>query len=612
MSLKYTVPFEIVQWQNTMFKEFDKLRQDYNSSNEKIYQNNDMDMIHSFNRHPDIHPYYYDSLEDNKILVKDQFSGKLIKKDQCLLGIDGLFYYKFDPKFVTSNLNTSVINAYKDLLRGKTTEEEINKRFSKYILQLHTGDCIPFDIKYIDVQISSSNFAHCIHENLCKNFPLNKYKVETLIKDKIDNIFERCLDLAKYFTRVNKEETTYIRFKNVILAGFYDEFNHIYVPELKTWLQTHSNDRQDIVLIPFHPIFIGYIGKPSFNTKPIPKKTRNNEGIIMDFKANVCSFKTPFMMLEEEKNIYDSLTKDKDKVPPEHNPIFLGLELELIARQADAQQPNFSNLISKIAKSDFSNHCIMKHDGSLKDRVTGLNFGVEFVTVPATLAYHKKMFEDNFFNKENMFHKNFMSNEKCGIHVHISKNVLTTLQWGKLMYFLNAKENIAFMNEISNRQPTIYCARENTPNRNKHGLIVGAKMIASACVDRNIKKGLINQSLGHIDELRRKVLNTINGQTMEIRCFKSSTDKNNIFRKLEFCDALPRFVRQYSTQDMNVYNFVDFILNFTNKKQYPYLVRWLASKNYIGHTYKKIQGTMKLAHTYSTNLVTPPTKENIK
>jgi len=77
-------------------------------------------------------------------------------------------------------------------------------------------------------------------------------------------------------------------------------------------------------------------------------------------------------------------------------------------------------------------------------------------------------------------------------------------------------------------------------------------------------------------------------------------------RKLEFCDALTRFVRSHGTQEMTAFSFVEFLLNKERKKDYPALIKWLSAKGYIDHEVYKIQGRNKLVHVYSTNKVPIP------
>jgi hypothetical protein len=63
---------------------------------------------------------------------------------------------------------------------------------------------------------------------------------------------------------------------------------------------------------------------------------------------------------------------------------------------------------------------------------------------------------------------------------------------------------------------------------------------------------------------------------------------------------------------MTVYDYVEFILDKATKKDYPNVVRWLASKNYIGHLRKKGKDPKtglvvnKLLHVYSENKVPFP------
>lgn len=356
------------------------------------------------------------------------------------------------------------------------------------------------------------------------------------------------------------------------------------------------------------------------------RSTNNNSGSLMNYSAKVPEFKKSFLMCEDEGINYkankeslnkrikehtakvmklkqeinklqendddsssfdtklvelNNLVKQKPKLPPEQNPIFLGLELEAVTREG----VDFGELIRNMAESGFGNHMLIKSDSSI-----GRN-GFEIVTIPATLKYHKKIFEEHFFNEENKFDSKMMAKPTCGIHVHISRNVFTRLSLGKFISFINAPQNQTFINQMANRPPNSYCERLRLKGNNSKGVEMSAMDMAKKLKlegrNLHLPRGAIN-------------LNTTE-KTVEIRIFKASNNKNNIFRKLEFCEALVYYVRQENPRTLTVPRFIDFVMRKENQKLYPHLLMFFYAKNYCDRETRRIKGVGKIKHKYHTN-----------
>ncbi len=223
-----------------------------------------------------------------------------------------------------------------------------------------------------------------------------------------------------------------------------------------------------------------------------------------------------------------------------------------------------------------------------------------------------------------MFNKRLMVTDTCGIHVHISKNAMTALDLGKFMAFICSAKNAAFINAIACRLENKYCHRSKLAGLNSAGADVSAKVATKACQFTTTLTGLKNLGLstrrieGDHAEYHWAAVNIQNAHTVELRIFKSSTDRNRILRNLEFCESLVKFVRCHSIQQMTVYDYVEFILSSEKKKSkdsvgdYHNVVRWMASKNYIGHTTKRGKDPKtglvrnRLIHVYGENKVPFP------
>ncbi len=77
--------------------------------------------------------------------------------------------------------------------------------------------------------------------------------------------------------------------------------------------------------------------------------------------------------------------------PSSKEPIYLGLEIEAVMKAPHQHKPGLAKFVSDLAASPVGDHMIAKSDGSI-----GAN-GLELVTIPATLAYHKKFLDEHFF-----------------------------------------------------------------------------------------------------------------------------------------------------------------------------------------------------------------------
>lgn len=628
-------PKEVLERHHNHLSDFIKVLKDMSDEDSLIREQNDVEYLfhNMFNSHPKVHRGYYDKIENGVLYVKD-ILGNFIRKDESLPLVSGEFCSENYEHFISSLVNVdSRIKHMLHTAMSPTATKEEKEICNKYITPIsHVNGTRVYSRVNIDnivrftdplsvSRVLTSIFVRFCDTNGTPSTPLTvqdfnlagylryldrdfKAELKSITQFTTKYAFDRSKDLFKEFF-----DGVYLKFdggsslRPIISINSGDAA--FYTNSSRCSGRTHHIELNPDVYT-FDLMVTTRLASPLTKSK----KTLNNEGVMLYYSQKVDAYKVPFKMLEDEKRLFDfyeeEFLKSRKTNPkaikhPEQNPIFLGLELEVIAKPDLQDESWFPKLIKNIADSKFGDHAIIKSDSSLHSR-----FGMEIVTIPATLAYHKKMFEDNFFSKPNAFHTKIMSNANCGIHVHISKNVLTPLKWGQFIDFINSSENKTFIDAMANRPPNIYCVRQKLTGKNKFGVNVSAKIVARACKGGVVKNGMETSTRSHDNFSRRIAVNSDNGQTMEVRMFKSSTDKNNILRKMEFCESLVRFVRNHSTQQMTVYDYVNFIIDSANKKEYPYLVKWLASKNYIGHTRKRIQGKNKLVHVYGTNNVPKP------
>lgn len=280
-------------------------------------------------------------------------------------------------------------------------------------------------------------------------------------------------------------------------------------------------------------------------------------------------------------------TTKKPQLPVPYCPPYMGIEIEVQTKGQWRTLQGFSDTIRDIAESELGDNCLVKSDASVG------SYGMEIVTIAATPKYHKDLLDRTFF-KTNM-NERFVTPASCGMHVHISRDCFTKASMGKFVAFINSADNKEFITKIAGRSANRYCQGITVKGKNKYGYDLGASIGRRIQHGRRIDLGV--SKYGNV--------NLLNEHTVEVRMFKASVDRNTVFRRLEFCEALMKFCNQdTSVQEMTVYSFVNFVLN--NQKNYPFLTKWLAAKNYINHYKKRVKGLRKLVHSYKVNNVPVP------
>lgn len=142
------------------------------------------------------------------------------------------------------------------------------------------------------------------------------------------------------------------------------------------------------------------------------------------------------------------------------------------------------------------------------------------------------------------------------MHVHISRAPLTTLQIGKMQVFLHNPGNEAFIHCIAQRNPNEWAEIASTK---KHG---------------DAKRGE--------NESRYTALNLQNRHTVEMRIFRGTIDAREVFKNIEFCDALVRWCAP-SVAGVNECRRWQCFAYWVHarRKDYPHLVEYLRANEYL-------------------------------
>lgn len=218
---------------------------------------------------------------------------------------------------------------------------------------------------------------------------------------------------------------------------------------------------------------------------------------------------------------------------------FYGVELE-VTGDASEHAPTVADLMGDQA--------YLKADSSILDG------GFEIVTHPHTLDAHRELwvaFFDRYgaYQKEGSTYTRGLKAYSNGMHVHIGRKHLTKLQIEKIDFFLNAEDNNAFVVDIAGRRSADYAK-------------------------------IFHKPLGHGDcDDRYVAFNRTNRNTVEIRIFRGTVDRDRFFANLEFCDALRAFTAQAGNQSLTHQEFVRFVRK--NRKAYPKLDALLIKLKYV-------------------------------
>ena len=205
---------------------------------------------------------------------------------------------------------------------------------------------------------------------------------------------------------------------------------------------------------------------------------------------------------------------------------YLGVELEV---NTEREGEHAREVINQLG----DDHVYLKEDGSI-------GRGFEIVTHPHTMAEQAKLWA-NFAAPSGMTSS---TSGKCGLHVHYSRKGLTQLHINRMVVFMNAPENLGFMEFIAQRPGT------------SHWAMVKSKTITSR------------------PEERYEALNLCNRSTIEFRIFKGNTKVERIMKCLEFVVATVAWSRDRSYRELGYKNFMGYVAR--NGKQYPNLKKFIA------------------------------------
>lgn len=225
-------------------------------------------------------------------------------------------------------------------------------------------------------------------------------------------------------------------------------------------------------------------------------------------------------------------SKRNQRVQPDDwtslNKRYLGVELEVEVASGD-RHTAAERINDVVNDGEVGRKVFFEADGSL-------NNGFEVISQPMSLPAQTQLWQ---WLKEKSLIRGLKSHNTttCGLHVHVSKQNLTSLQIAKIVTFVNSPVNEDFIKALARRYGqagTGYCR------------IKDKSKIGSA----------------HQSQDRYEAVNVTNRHTIEFRIFKGSLKYESVISAIEFANAMIEFTKPYSgygCRDLTAECFMDFI-----------------------------------------------------
>ncbi len=258
-----------------------------------------------------------------------------------------------------------------------------------------------------------------------------------------------------------------------------------------------------------------------------------------------------------------------------------GVEIETEINRASVSKKGLDRfmLASNVKQVLGNEFVIIKEDGSLSmnghygDGIGALYAGFEVVSAPADIEVHRAKWP-LLEKMEGFSHLRAWDTETCGMHVHVSKEALTTLQIGRILMLMTHNNNKKFVAKVAGRGENKYCKAFHK-ERFSDGIQYGEVEVRDG-----VEFIQANFHLPRSDDARRQAVNITNPKTIEFRVFRGTVHPRHIIRNIEFADAVCSFCHpgSRSLKELGDWkNLVHFIAE--NRKKYPLLADWMESDN---------------------------------
>lgn len=212
-----------------------------------------------------------------------------------------------------------------------------------------------------------------------------------------------------------------------------------------------------------------------------------------------------------------------------------GIELEV---EGKVSQEDAARFARQTLSEDY---CVFKEDGSLNSK------GFEIVTRWDSMAVHREAFA-KFFASNPSKHMTSWESGSCGMHVHVDKTKLSSLQMGKMLCFINSLDNKSMIVSIAGRESDY------------------AEIIPKKVSDALKPTG-------------RTALN-ITRFSNEFRIFRGTLKPESFYKNLEFVDALVQFCHP-GRRSIDTATCGKEFCKWLPKQDYPHLHAHLVKHKFV-------------------------------
>ena len=222
------------------------------------------------------------------------------------------------------------------------------------------------------------------------------------------------------------------------------------------------------------------------------------------------------------------------------NDRFMGVELEVEVSKGNIDD-HVEALNAKLNDGEVGKRVYFEADGSL-------THGFEIITNPMGLDGHYELWsalQDRDLTRGMRSH----DTSTCGLHVHVSRKNMHTMQLNKMNVFLNHPDNQELIKAVARRYDVNYAriAQKKLSNAHKY------------------------------DIERRDAFNITNDRTVEFRIFKGTLVHDTLLSAIEFANAVVNFTMPASSAGfhLSTQRFIDFIDSPSQRSETKHLRKHL-------------------------------------
>lgn len=228
---------------------------------------------------------------------------------------------------------------------------------------------------------------------------------------------------------------------------------------------------------------------------------------------------------------------------------YFGVELEIDCAGKD---DDYAEELLNIGNAN-GEHIYIKGDGSLDD-------GMELVSYPMSLNYHKSFCWDEIMRKSINLSYRSHNTSTCGLHVHVNRNCMGDTREeqdeviSRILFFVEKN-----WNEL------LKFSRRSEYSMNRWAARYGFEKTGKEILDK-AKKG---------NNGRYAAINLCNYSTIEFRLFRGSLKYNTFIATLELVNLIVDTAIYYTDDDIQKLSWSEFVSRITE----PELITYLKERN---------------------------------